>query len=90
MTEELHPCPYDPAVSCNMKMCEYCFGGMLPKEYIDIEEFSTVTTTAIAEAVLCRHTGYYHTVTFLCFKKRFLACEICGKLISQTKWRLSI
>jgi len=64
--------------------------GMLPKEYIDIEEFSMVTTTAVAEAVLCEHTGYYHTVTFLCFKKRFLACENCGKLIPQTKWRLSI
>jgi len=29
-------------------------------------------------------------VAFLCFKKRFLACEICGKLIPQTKWRLSL
>jgi len=88
--DTLHPCPFDNAVSCNMKMCEYCFGGMLPGDYIDIEEFSVVTTPAGTGAILCKHTGYYHTVIFLCFKKRFLACEICGKLIPQTKWRLSI
>jgi hypothetical protein len=73
-----------------MKMCEYCFGGMLPKVDIDIKEFSMVTTHTATEAVLCNHTGYYHTVTFLCFKRKFLACENCGKLIPQTNWRFSV
>jgi hypothetical protein len=89
VTENLYPCPFDTAVSCNMKICEYRFGEMLPKECINIEEFSMVTTPATTEAILCNHTGYYHIVTFLCFKRKFLACENCGKLIPQTKWRFS-
>jgi hypothetical protein len=89
MKEILHPCPFDNAVSCNMKMCEYCFGGMLPIENFRCScgSFTKITGTFQNP---CTHTGYYHIVTFLCFKRKFLACENCGKLIPQTKWEISI
>lgn len=48
------------------------------------EEAMTTTTFTIREE--CKHVGWYHYVKFLCFKRKFLACEKCGELIPQSKW----
>jgi len=91
MTERVYPsCPFNNIIACEMKLihrenpCEGC------NNYNEDAFIEKVETTGTSTNEPCKHTGYYHTVTFLCFKKRFLACEICGKLIPQTKWRLSI
>jgi hypothetical protein len=37
----------------------------------------------------CKHkTGWFHTVYFWIFKRRFLACDDCHELIPQGKWTL--
>ena len=48
-------------------------------------EVTTITTTT---TLPCKHSGWYHYVRFWIFKRKFLACEKCGKLIPQTKWHL--
>ena len=36
----------------------------------------------------CKHIGWFHRVRFLCFVRKFLACEKCGELIPQGRWKL--
>lgn len=48
---------------------------------------ATVTTTLSKQ---CKHqNGWYVFPTFLCFKRKYLVCSDCGKLIAQTKWYLN-
>ena len=52
--------------------------GCIPKEY------EMVTTTYVP----CKHdTGFYYYVTFLCYKRKFIACELCHQLVPLTKWK---
>ena len=75
-----------------MKICEGCITEHwgCPKEDQDdiVDCFSMeYTYTATKSIEKCHHhKGYYHTVTFWIFKRRFLACELCGELIPQGRW----
>lgn len=59
-------------------MCEAKSNAVLGEE--------AMTTTTFTQKEECIHIGWYHTVKFLCFRKRFLACEKCGELIPKGKW----
>ena len=91
MTERFYPsCPFNSSIACKMKLIHRdnpCAGCNNYNENAFIEK---VETTGTFTNEPCKHIGYYHTVEFLCFKRKFLACENCGKLIPQTKWRLSV
>ena len=54
------------------------------------ESNTTVTFTTTGVYKQCEHKGWYHNVYFCCFVRKFLACEKCGELIPQTKWRFSL
>lgn len=86
MKGKAYPCPHaDMEIYCNNSdtSCEGC-------PYYK-EQYETVTSTGTTtKKRTCKHTGFYHTVNFLCFKKRFLACEKCGTLIPQGGWRFNI
>ena len=86
MTETYHQCPFvSYPLHCSVaKGTGSCYSGCT----LSVEPVSTTEVTSTFKP--CAHTGYYHTVEFLCFKRKFLACENCGKLIPQTKWRLSV
>ena len=48
------------------------------------EKMVTVTHTNFPE---CKHAnGWYHTVEFWIFQRRFFACNDCGKLVELSKW----
>jgi len=48
---------------------------------------ATLITTTYKE---CKGEGFYHTIKFLCFKRTFLACEICGSKHKDTGWKFSL
>jgi hypothetical protein len=56
-------------------------------EFYQDERISTATVSATPP---CEHrNGWYHTVYFWIFKKRFMYCEDCHDLIPQSKrWTL--
>jgi len=86
MTDTYHQCPFvSYPLHCNVAKGtgSWCSGCTLL-----IEPVATTEVTSTVKP--CAHTGYYHTVTFLCFKRKFLACENCGTLIPQGGWRFNI
>ena len=38
----------------------------------------------------CNFEGRIHTVRFLCFKRSFVACEVCGQKHDDTGWKFSL
>jgi len=48
----------------------------------------TFTTT---NEYFCKHrTGWYVYPKFWIFKREYLACEDCGKLIPQSRWKITL
>jgi hypothetical protein len=46
-------------------------------------------TTTTCSSVPCEHSnGFYTTIYFWIFKRRFFACEDCWTMIPKTKWTL--
>jgi hypothetical protein len=46
--------------------------------------YVTITSTYTP----CKKTGFYQEVKFLFFKRKFLACEICGRKHNDSGWIL--
>ncbi len=89
------PCPYNKYIHCSIPTenriqiccsCDNYVDRIEVSNYANLPQESSTYTTTSTE--ICKHTGFYHMVTFLFFKRRFLACEKCGKLVPQTKWTI--
>ena len=50
--------------------------------------FYNTGTTSTSTYKPCKEKGFYHTVKFLFFKRRFIACELCGQKHEDTGWKI--
>jgi len=84
MNKHIHECMYDKRTFCTMDLpCQNC------NYYLELT--ATVEEMNLPqEDNYCNHTGYYNYVKFLFFKRKFLSCEICGRLIPKTRWMLDL
>jgi len=61
-----------------------------PNRYNVLGDAATTETTATIPKQCNHDTGWFHYVRFLCFKRKYLACEKCGELIPKTRWYFSM